>query len=175
MLTRLLKSMGSKPEKTDVKHLLTHAKTLKQGSTTWRKAKKQAEKGGLADIDSYFRKDLSGLLDKHAKAYEQVAVLMRPDKADRDVKAIKTGTDKLKAVISKLNTVLEIYTAILAGGLTAKTRAIAKQHIKGGGKAMPQDDELKDAIGRLCSVITFDVKGDIGKALQGLAPYVRGF
>lgn len=173
MLTKLLKSMSSKPEKTDVKHLLTHAKALKKQSSVWRKGKKVAEAEGLADIDSYFRKDLSGLLDRHAKAYEKVAVLLKPVKAERDTKAIKACTDALKAVVSKLNTVLMLYAAMLAGGITKKARALVKQHGKDGGKVMPKDDQLKEAIGRLGHVITFDIQDVVGPALKALAPYVR--
>ena len=174
MLTKLLKSMGSKPEKTDIKHLLTHAKELKKQSSVWRKGKKVAEAEGLADIDSYFRKDLSSLLDKHAKAYEKVAVLLKPAKPDRDIKAIKASSDGLKAVLSKLSTVLQLYKALLANGMTKKARALVKQHGKDGGKVMPKDDQLKEAIGNLCIVLSFDIEDVVGPALRNLAPYVRG-
>lgn len=173
MLTRLLKSMASKPEKTDVKHLQNYAKNLKKGSAMWRKAKKAAEKQGLADVDTYFRKDFSTLLDKHAKVYEQVVEVLKPAKAERDAKAVQAGNDKLKTAVGKLSPVLDLYVSMLSGGLTSKTRAINKEHGKSGGKAVPQDAELEQAIGTLNAVLVWDIKEDICKALGGIAPYLR--
>lgn len=174
MLTKILKSMSSKPEKTDIRHLLKHAKELRRQSTVWRKGKKAAEAQGLVDIDSYFRKDLSGLLDKFAKSYEKAAVLLKPARQDRDLQAVTASAAGLKAVIAKLNTVLMLYGAMLSGGITKKARDLVKEHGKAGGKAMPDDDRLKDAIGLLGYVVNFDIKDTIGRALRDLAPYLRG-
>jgi hypothetical protein len=173
MLDKLLRS-SSKKEKTDIRDLLDHVRTLKKQSTVWRKAKKSAESLGIVDIDGYFKKDFSSLLDKHAKAYEKVTLLLKPAKSDRDLAAIKRERQTLRAILGKLNEVYMLYKAIVAGGVTTKAKGLLKQDRKaGGGKVLPQDKALELALGAVSNTLLFDFDRDFERSLGDLAPYIR--